>query len=591
MIQGNYFNDNEDLQLQFQHILDWPTIVQEVEQGFHDAARYKESGDERLSMAPSSVEEGVEYYRTILESAGEMMGQEVAPRSAEMDQIGLKYKDGKVTYPPALDQLYNLLRDAGLMPFGIARRHGGLGLPFTAQAIILELSARADAAFALAYGNINVAEIVERYGSAQMVDEWMPKWASAEISCAMALTEPNYGSDLPSVQTKAVKGEDGVWRLTGTKRFITHASGYDKAPCVILTLARSGSPTSGARGLSFFLVHSKDVHVASIERKMGLHCSPTCEVVYDNSPGLLIGEEGLGLVRYSMGMMNTARLVIAAQSLGIAEAARCEARKYASERVQFGKAIEKIPAVKKMVDRMDAEAAGIRAIVFEAARCVDNYLWRKEHLHKHGGLTEKQAKNDAQVGRWEKLADLFTPLSKYYASETCVKIAYDAVQIHGGSGFTEDYDVSRIYRDARITTIYEGTTQLQVVAAIGGVTAGMANNGFLRAYIDEELKGFSPSATLQKTYKEFEGIAAQFRSIDAGDVKARYAFEAVESAARFLIGMLLERSLARIPGDARAARQQLADHWHEDTLAILAANRARLDHVVERAGSGAAALA
>lgn len=591
MIQGNYFNDNDDLQLHFRHLIQWPNLVEEIEHGFQDAKLYKESGDERLAMAPSSVEEAVEYYRTVLESVGEMMGAEVAPRSAEMDQVGLKYNDGKVTYPEAQDHLYKLFRESGLMPFGIARRHGGLGLPFTAQAIILELSARADAAFALAYGNVNVAEIVERYGSKEMVEEWMPRWASGEISCAMALTEPNYGSDLPNVQTKAVKGEDGVWRLTGTKRFITHASGYIDAPCVILTLARTGSPTSGARGLSFFLVHSKDVHVASIERKMGLHCSPTCEVVYDNSPGLLIGEEGLGLVRYSMGMMNTARLVIAAQSLGIGEAARCEARKYAAEREQFGKPIERIPAVRKILDRMDAEVAGMRSIVMEAARCVDNYLWRKEHLCKHEGLTEKQARNDEQVARWEKLADLFTPLSKYYTSETCVKLSYDAVQIHGGSGFTEDYDVARIYRDARITTIYEGTTQLQVVAAIGGVTAGMTANGFLRAYIEDEIKGFAASAMLHNQLREFETIAALFRSFDSSETKARYAFEAVESAARFLIGMLLERSLTTTPGDNRSSRQQIIDQWHEDSVAILAANRVKLEAVGQRSGSAAAAIA
>lgn len=583
MIESNYFTDNEDLQLQFDSLISWEPIVQEIEHGFADAAEYKKTSDERLAMAPSSTEEAVEYYRTILEALGEMMGKEVAPRSAEMDRIGLKYENGKVTYPEAQDYCFDELRKAGLMPFAFSRRYGGLSMPVTAQSMALEIAARADASFSLAYGNANVAEIVARYGSEEMIDEWIPKWAAGDISCAMALTEPNYGSDLPNVQTRAVKDEKGTWRITGAKRFITHASGYHKAPCVILTLARTGSPTSGARGLSFFLVESKHVEIAGIERKMGLHCSPTCEVVYDNAPAHLIGEEGLGLLRYSMGMMNSARLVIAAQSLGIAESARFEARKYAHERIQFGKPIEEIPAVRKMLDRMDAESAGMRALLLEASRTIDMYMWRKEHLTKHEGLPEKQAKKDEQVRKWEKLADLFTPLSKYYISEMCVSIAYDAVQIHGGAGFTEDYDVSRIYRDSRITTIYEGTTQLQIVAAIGGVTAGMAQNGFLRSYIEEEMAGFTPSSTLRTLFEMFEANAELYRSIEDSETKARYASEAVESAARFLLGMLMERSLVKTPEDRRPAREQLLDHLHEESIALLSANRARLELATKRA--------
>lgn len=580
MIQSNYFSDNEDLQAQFHKILEWDPLVKETENSFHDAALYQKTKDDRFSMAPTNSQEAVDYYNSILDSLGEIMGHEVAPRGAEMDHVGLKYENGRVTYPEALDYLYNKLREAGLMPAAFSRKYGGLALPATAQVFLLEIASRADAAFALAYGNVNVAEIVERYGSREMVDEWIPKFASGEISCAMALTEPNYGSDLPNVQTKAVKGEDGVWRITGTKRFITHAAGYINAPCVILTLARTGNPKSGARGLSFFMVHNKDVHIAGIEKKMGLHVSPTCEVVYENSPALLIGEEGMGLLRYSMGMMNSARLTIAAQSLGIAEAARFEAKKYASERIQFGKPIQEIPAVKKMIDKMDVECAAMRGLVLEAGRCVDMYLWRKVHLFEEG-KKEREIKNDDQVSKWEKLADLFTPLSKYYISETCVKVAYDAIQIHGGAGYTEEYDVARIYRDSRITTIYEGTTQLQIVACIGGVAAGMAPAGHLRAYIKEEMAKFQPSVKLKKVFGEFEKVVNDYRTLEKSEVKARHAFETVESAARFIMGMIMERSAAKLSGAEKQYRLGLSDQLHNESLAILAANKVKLELAME----------
>lgn len=255
MIQGNYFQDNEDLLLHFDTLIDWEEAVHAYEGNFGDAAKFKETGDERYAYAPSSVEEAKEYYRSILESLGEMMGDFVAPRSKEMDQTGLKYENGKVTFPKAQEECYKTLKDSGLMPISISRKYGGLGLPVTVQSMMCEIAARADAAFCLAYGNINIVEIMERFASEEMCKEWLPKIAAGEFSAAMALTEPNYGSDLPNVQTKAVQASDGTWKITGAKRFITHACGYIDSPSVILTLARTGSPESGARGLSFFLVH------------------------------------------------------------------------------------------------------------------------------------------------------------------------------------------------------------------------------------------------------------------------------------------------------------------------------------------------
>lgn len=586
MIRSNYFEDNPDLQLSYNNLIDWKEIVEAYEQGFSDAKEYQKTGAENLAMAPTTVEEAREYYTSVLSSLGELMGTMVSQKSQEMDHEGLKYSDGKVTFPKAQEECYAALRDAGLMPMALSRRYGGLGLPVVVQAIACDIAARADASFCLAFGNINIVEILERFAGEEMCKKWLPDIAAGKYSAAMALTEPNHGSDLPNVQTKAVQSEDGSWRITGTKRFITHACGYIDAPSVILTLARTGSPTSGARGLSFFLVQGKDVHVANIEHKMGLHCSPTCEVVFEDAPAELIGKTGYGLVKYSMGMMNAARLTIAAQSLGIANAAYFEAKKYASERVQFGKPIEQIPAVRKMLEKMEREIAASRALVIEAARSIDLYHWKRENLIHQQGVSEKEANKDEDIRFWEKMADLLTPVSKYYASEGCIDAADDAIQIHGGAGYTEEYDVARIYRDSRITTIYEGTTQLQVVAAIGGVVAGMSSTGVLRSYIDSQLKEFSPSSDLLSVREALEDCVQNYRNIESGQKKDELAFEVVETAARLICGILLEKSVDRLSGADRERHQELTEQYNLDSLSIVAGNRIKL----ERAASMPAAV-
>ena len=576
MIENNYFSDNPDLTLIFDELVRWDQVVEASEGGFRDAKEYKETENENLAYAPSTQEEALEYYRSILDATGDLMGTYVAPRAAEMDKIGLKYAEGKVTYPQAWNDCYNKFREAGLQPTGLSRKYGGMALPVTAQVLACEIAARADSAFCLGYASVNVAEVVERFGSKEMCDEWIPQLASGDLCCAMALTEPNYGSNLPGVQTKAVKDENGNWKLTGAKRFITHASGYIDAPSVILTLARTGSPESGARGLSFFLVKGEDVFVAGVEKKMGLHCSPTCEVVYEDSPGLLIGEVGKGLVKYSMGMMNAARLNIGAQALGVAEAAFREGAKYANEREQFGKLIKDIPAVRKMLDNMERENMAMRLMLVEGARVIDRYMWKKHHMIEDGA-TEKEANRDPEIRFNEKLADFYTPLVKYYCSEGCLEVASQAMQIHGGSGYTEEYDVARIYRDARITTIYEGTTQLQVVAAIGGLVSGMTETGTLRKYIDESMSEFSPSPELLAQYKLLENSVQAYKSIESHDAKATVAFEAVENAARFLGGLLYEQAAARLKGENQKRFLKLSRAYQIDSRAKIEGNLVRLE--------------
>lgn len=574
MITGNYFTDNKDLIENFNSIVDWKEIVSNFEGDFNDAKEYAKSNKEELAMAPGSLEEAMEFYRSTLESLGELVGKEITPVIREMDDIGLKFQDGKVTFPKQMIDSVQKIIDAGLLPYSIGRHFGGLGVPGTIQVMMSDIISRADGALSITLGCMNLAETVEQFGSPEMVAEYVPKMAKGELCGAMALTEPNYGSDLPNIQTRAVKDEAGNWKLTGTKRFITHGCGFGDIPSIILTLARTGNPTSGARGLSFFLVKSQDVEIASIEKKMGLHCSPTCEVVYENSPGILIGQEGYGLIKYSMAMMNTARVSIAAQAMGIAQAAYEEAKKYASEREQFGKPIQNIPAVKKMLSFMDREISGMRTALLEAARSIDLYHWRSERM-KEQGADSKEIRNDEQIRKWEKLASLFTPVTKYYITEVGNKIAYDAVQIHGGSGYTEDYDVSKLYRDIRITNIYEGTTQLQIVGAIGGVVAGMSQTGILRAYLDDESSKVSMSGEWTKNYKLFQEVVEAYQGQADAFYKDQVAFEVVESFARVWIGLLMERNAYRLQGGEREARKSLAVAYNHDSLAILTANKIR----------------
>ncbi|MGJ4789738.1 acyl-CoA dehydrogenase [Leptospira koniambonensis] len=577
MLENNYFLENEDLKQYFESLIDWEEVVEAFEQGFSDKKEYEKTGKEEFALAPGSKEEAIEFYRSVLESAGELAGKEIAPFVQKMDAEGLIYEKGKVRFPKEMINAVNQVKEAGILPYSIGRKHGGLGLPCTVQAMLMEIFSRADGSVAIALGCMNLAETIERFGSEEMVEAYVPKMAAGELCGAMALTEPNYGSDLPNLQTKAIKGEDGVWRITGAKRFITHGCGFDDKPSIILTLARTGSPTSGARGLSFFIVKSEDVEIAGIEKKMGLHCSPTCEVVYENSPGILIGEEGYGLVKYSMAMMNGARLSIAGQAMGIGAAAYYEAKKYADEREQFGKKIRNIPAVKKMLDLMDREILAMRSILQEASRSIDLYHWKSEKM-KESGVDEREIKKDESIKKWEKLANLFTPLSKYYITEQANKIAFDALQIHGGAGYTYDYDISRIYRDVRITNIYEGTTQLQVVAAIGGIVTGLGAKGILRQYLDEEMSSFSPSRELIENRKKLEESHSIYASLENGISKDEVAFELVESATRVIIGVISERGLKKLDENSRKERAALIHSYNLDSSALLEYNKIRIEN-------------
>ncbi|PJZ51056.1 acyl-CoA dehydrogenase family protein [Leptospira saintgironsiae] len=576
MLQNNYFNDVSDLRLHFDHIINWKEIVDSYEGGFTDAAKYK-AGDERFAAAPSSHEEALEYYKTLLDSVGEFAGKEIAPYVAELDKVGVKFENGKVTFPEKLLEIVRKARDAGLQPTGFSRKYGGLGIPWTVRAFFSEILYRVDASVCISIGCVNLAEIVEKNGSEELKDEWLPRLAAGEFACAMGLTEPDHGSDLPGLRTKATHKEGNTYLLNGTKRFITQGCGTGEIPAILLLLARTGNPGSGARGLSFFLVQSKDIQVAGIEKKMGLHCSPTCEIVLENTPGILIGEEGHGLIKHTMGMLNGARMGISQQGVGIAQAALAETKKYTTERIQFGKPIGTIPAVRKILRRMERETMAMRCLMLEGARAMDLYYFRGDHL-KEKGATERDLKSDVVLKYWEKLAGILTPISKFYCSESCVKIAGDAVQLHGGAGFTEDYDVSRIYRDSRITTIYDGTSQIQVNASIGGIVTGMSGHGFLREYIDNEWSHFPMEETkvLSEVWDGFQEAVIMYKDLATSEEREETADEIVWASARLLSGLLFYRSTLRIPEELRAERLSYVDEYNLDSLGYMEGLKAKL---------------
>ncbi|AYR07532.1 acyl-CoA dehydrogenase, C-terminal domain protein [Leptospira borgpetersenii serovar Hardjo-bovis str. Sponselee] len=562
MIQNNYFSDNQDIQNHFEHILPWTEIILDYENEFPDPS----------DGGPANPSETKEYYKTLLNTVGDLAGNILSPHVAKLDREGLKFKEGKVEFPPKMLELVSKVIEAGVQAYGFSRKYGELGIPWTVKSFISEIFYRVDTSLAIAIGCVNLAEILEHHATREMKEEWIPKLAAGKFVCAMGLTEPDHGSDLSNLRTKATKDKNGNWVLNGTKRFITHGCGFGDIPAILLTLARSGKIGSGARGLSLFLVQSKNVQIAGIERKLGLHCSPTCEVVFENSPGLLIGEEGLGLVKYTMGMLNGARMGIAQQSTGLATAAYYEALKYTKERIQFGKPLIEIPAVKKIIDRIEREMYAMRCLTLEGSRVMDRYYWRTFRLKKQGA-TEREAKNDIVVHYWEKIADILTPISKFYCSETCLKVVSDALQIHGGSGYTEDYDISRIYRDARITTIYDGTSQIQINACIGGITSGLTHS--FGEYVSE-LVNRSDFSLTHKLFREFQELVFLYKNFSKKENKDIYAEEVVFTCSRFLAGILLELSCRRLPEESKQVRLKLTKDYHLDTLFFLEGNLAKL---------------
>ncbi len=528
---ANFFEDNEDIRFLFEH-LDLHAIASVQEDGFIRAAG---GGEE---YAPVDADDAVDNYRRVLTIVGDVAANFIAPRAerVDLDHHALD-DDGVVTLIEGVRENLKALAQADLMGLTLPRRYGGLNCPALIYTMAIEIISRADASLMNLFGLQGIAETINAFADDRIKDEYLPRFADGELTGAMALTEPDAGSDLQSVSLRAWQDDDGQWRLTGVKRFITNGCGD-----VSLTLARSEPEIRDGRGLSLFLVErGPRLKVRRLENKLGIHGSPTCELVYDDTPAKLIGERQLGLIRYVMSLMNGARLGIAAQSLGIAEAAFRVARNYAHTRKQFGTSIEHLPAVAEMVADMRIAIEAARALTYEAARICDleNNNLRVLGTNPPQDKDElKQRKSDARV--WKRLNGMLTPMCKYYASEMCVRVANDALQVLGGSGYMRDYPVERHLRDARITTIYEGTSQMQVVAAVRGVCSGAFEKHIEQfeqhEYFDKSLHGLKQKLGSGKQLV-LEGIAfVKERGVDYMDL---YGRKLVDSAIAVLVGHLL----------------------------------------------------
>ena len=483
----NFFTDNKDIVFQFEN-LNMEDIIELTEGAFEDAKEY--------NYAPRDVQDAMDNYRKTLEIAGDIAGNTIAPLAAEVDEEGAHFNDGKVTYAKGTQEALRQLSMADLMGFTLPRKYGGLNFPTTIYTMAIEMVSRADASLMNIFGLQDIAETVNKFSNDEQKAEFLPKFASGEATGAMALTEPDAGSDLQAVNLQAWQDEEGNWFLHGVKRFITNGNGD-----ILLVLARSEAGTKDGRGLSMFVCYGDDtIKVRRIENKLGIHGSPTTELQFNNTPAQLIGKRKFGLIKYVMDLMNGARLGVSAQALGISQAAYEEALSYAKAREQFGKPIYDIPVVTNMLIDMRVTLESNRSLIYETSKWVDRrdkLIERVDHLKALGKAFQEESALQKEAA---KIAALLTPMTKYILTESANKITYDSLQIHGGTGYMKEFNVERLARDARITNIYEGTSQLQIVAAIGGVI-----NDILGKRFDEKE---------QKAYKgSLAGLADRLKEI------------------------------------------------------------------------------
>lgn len=520
----NFYTDFPECKHYLSHPL-MRRIVELRERNFEEKDTYL--------YAPKDVEDAVDNYQRVLEIVGEICADVIAPNASLVDVQGPTCADGRVIYADGTQQNLVACKQAGLMGITMPRKYGGLNFPTVVYMMAADMISRADAGFVNIFALQDCASTIYEFGSENQKDTYLSRVCQGE-TMSMDLTEPDAGSDLQSVQLKATFSEaDNCWYLNGVKRFITNGDSD-----IHLVLARSEEGTKDGRGLSMFIYDKKQggVEVRRIEHKLGIKGSPTCELVYKNAKAELCGERRLGLIKYVMSLMNGARLGIAAQSAGISHAAYQEAKWYASQRKQFGKNIAEMLPVSDMLVGMKAKLDAMRALLYQTARYVDMYKTLEDIAKERKLLPEERAEQK----KYSKLADAFTPLAKGIGSEMCNQNAYDGLQIHGGSGYMKDYTVERLYRDARVTSIYEGTTQMQVVAANRYVT-----NGFYNA-IMQEYDALPVSASLQCVHEplhacwnRYQQMVEKVLSFQNPAVVEYLGRRLVESAGYIIMGYLL----------------------------------------------------
>lgn len=537
---SNFYTDNPDLMFTLEN-LEMEELVALREENYKQA--------EKFDYAPENFEDAKDNYKRVLTVIGEVTGERIAPRSRQVDEEGPTLKDGVVKYHPLTEKNLKDLKDAGVMGVMLPRQYGGLNFPTTIYTMMTEMVARADASLQNLIGLQDIAETICEFGSEEQRQKYLPRFASGEADGSMDLTEPDSGSDLQSVRLKATQGPDGKWYLNGMKRFITNGCAQ-----IHLVLARSQEGTTDGRGLSMFICEAcPELKVRRIEHKLGIHGVPTAELQYNNVPAELCGKQRFGLIKYVMSLMNGARVAISGQALGIAEASYREARKYASERVQFKQSIDKFPAIFEMLAKMKTKLTAARTLLYETTKSVDLRF-------SYNQLDERSEKAKYYV----KVAAVLTPMCKALSTEIANQIAYDCIQIHGGTGYMHDFDAERYYRDARITNIYEGTTQLQVVAAIGGIMQRVLDP------MIEELLGMSCDGLdcrllkmldeMHKKQIEAVKYVADKKDSAYHDLRAR---NLVENETIVLVGLLMLRDAKKDPKRVPLAERYILDAAHD----------------------------
>ena len=533
---ANFYLDNKDLQYHLGHPL-MKRIIELKERNFADATEF--------DYAPQDAEDALDSYKRVLEIVGDICAEVIAPNAEGVDHEGPRVVNDHVEYASGTVRNMEALNEAGLGGMTLPRRFDGLNMPVTCFAMANEMVARADTGFENIWGLQDCAETINEFATEEIKARFLPRVSAGE-TCAMDLTEPDAGSDLGAVMLKATWDEAaGVWRLNGCKRFITNGDGD-----ISLVLARTEEGTKDARGLSMLIYDKRDggVKVRRIENKLGIKGSPTCELVFNNAPAVLVGDRKMGLIKYVMSLMNAARLGIAAQSTGLSEAAYREALKYANEREQFGKPIAKFAAVAEMLKNMEAKTLASRAMLYETARFVDIYK-QLTHISHERSL---EAEERQEMKFYNRLADGFTPLAKLFSSEYANEVAYDSIQIHGGSGYMKDYACERLYRDARILNIYEGTSQLQVVAAINHVTKGTYLEQILRYEENPRTEATQPLAErLVELRKMYEAAVERVEALDkeTQGYKDFHARRLVEIAGYIIMSHIMLRQAGELEED------------------------------------------
>ena len=520
----NFYTDNKDLKFHLEHPL-MKRIVELKERNFADKDKY--------DYAPMDFEDAMDSYDKINEIVGDISANIIGPNAESVDKEGPRVENNRVIYARGTQENHDALTQAGLIGITLPRKYDGLNFPIIGFVMAGEVISRADAGFANIWGLQDCAETLYEFASDEIKDDLLPRFNKG-ATAAMDLTEPDAGSDLQAVQLKAhFDKEKNTWMLNGVKRFITNGDAD-----ISLVLARSEEGTSDGRGLSLFVFDKDDkaLSVRRIENKLGIKGSPTCELVFKNAEVKLVGDRRMGLIKYVMALMNGARLGVGGQSVGLSEAAYREGLKYAKERVQFGKAIIEFPAVYEMLTKMKAKLQASRSLLYETGRFVDIYKALEAIMHERK-LTPEERK---EMKTYKKKSDFYTPLLKFMSSEYSNEIAYDSLQIHAGTGFMKDFPIERIYRDARITTIYEGTSQLQVVAAIRGVTTGFYATQ-MEAYaeqINEPELDYLKRILVEMT-EEYKNTVAKVTEINDNEYTDFHARRMVEMAGNIIMGYLL----------------------------------------------------